>query len=104
MRIVIQSVALVAPLILGVMAEEWYRYLNIQARMFVDYWSCGCDPFPNTNHLSLAFYFVLVSAVATLGWHFSEGIPKVWRKFYVAGIIVAGCLLFRRFLYYNAWL
>ena len=99
----VRALALVVPLLLSVLVSMGYTYLNIETRMFADSWGCGCGPFPNTNHLSLAFYSVLVAATATLGWHFSDGLPRVWRWGYIVAILGAGLGLLRMFMYHNAW-
>jgi hypothetical protein len=103
MRMAVRALALVVPLVLGVLVSMGYTYLNIETRMFADSWGCGCGPFPNTNHLSLAFYSVLVAATATLGWHFSDELPKAWRWGYIVAILGGGLLLFRIFMSHNAW-
>lgn len=103
MHIATRITLLVAPLLVMPAAGLAYTIMNISDRMFVEKLGCGCDPFFNTNHLSLTVSGgLLVSAAVSWGLA-SRGLSRWWLCLLVAAFVVLGRLFFQQFMDHNLW-
>jgi hypothetical protein len=109
MRTATRIVLFVAPLLVVPVVALCYTHLNIDRRLFVERFGCGC-PKPdgyswfNTNHLTLIIAGLLLSGTASTWWFAVRGLPRKWFWLLVSGFVVLGLVFFRQFMYCNTWL
>lgn len=109
MRRTARIVLFTAPLLVVPVVALAYTHLNIDKRMFVERFGCGCSKpegysWFNTNHLTLIVAGLLLSSVASSWWFVVRGLPRKWSILLASGFVVLGLVFFRQFMYHNAWL
>lgn len=104
MRIASRITLLVAPLLVLPAAALVYTNLNIGRRIFVERLGCGCDPFFNTNHLSLTVSTGLLASAGVSWWFARRGLSRTMSWFLAAAFVVLGLSFFRQFMRHNLWL
>jgi hypothetical protein len=81
-----------------------YTALNINERLFVDRFGCGCHPFFNTNHLSLLISSGVLFLSGLLWWPASGILPQKSRLGFRVFSAVASLWYLRFFMMHNSWL
>ena len=109
MRAASRIILFVAPIAVVAVLAMLYTHLNIDKRLFVERFGCGC-PKPdgyswfNTNHLTLIVTGLLLSGTASTWWFAVRRLPRKWFWITASGFVVLGLVFFRQFMYHNAWL
>src|SRR5262245_58242693 len=92
------------PLIVVPVISVTYTRLNIDQRLFVERFGCGCAPFFNTNHLSLGVCGLLTAGSASCWWVGGRDLSRSWLLAIIALFAGGIELLARYFLLNNLWL
>ncbi len=98
------TLAIALALLLPSVVFVTYTDLNINERLFVERLGCGCQPFFNTNHLSLLISGGTLLISALLWWPASRSFPQRWRTGSRIVSSIASLWFLRFFMMHNAWL